>query len=348
MAMGPKELTGRPSNEDGHATDVLAEVLDSMRLSTLVYGRFDLHAPWGIQFPDGEAAHIVVVSRGGALLEFEGSGAPLTLSAGDLALLPHGGSYCLRDAEGSPIHVMEGGACQRALALGAPLRLGGQGARSTLVTGAFQFGAAPRTLLFEKLPRVIHVAADSSMAAPSLASAVQLLIAESTSTRPGTTVVMSRLADILLVQAIRTHIAAGGCQNHGLCALADPQIGKALALIHERPAESWTVESLAAAVALSRSGFAARFSSLVGDPPLEYLARWRMTKAAQLLRESNLSLSEVAAHAGYHSEASFNRAFKRWEGVAPGAYRRGRRTRPSRVTPEPPVLELDPSAATGS
>ncbi|MDC0714394.1 AraC family transcriptional regulator [Stigmatella sp. ncwal1] len=322
-------MTGRPSNEDAYATDVLADVLDTMRLSTLIYGRLELEAPWGIQFPGTEAAHIVVVARGGALLEFEGSGTPMALSAGDLALLPHGGSYSLRDAKDSPLHAMEVGACQRAHALGAPLRLGGTGARSTLVTGAFQFGTAPRTLLFEKLPRVIHVAADSSVAGPSLASAVQLLISESTSTRPGATVVMSRLADILLVQAIRTHIAVGGCQKHGLCALADPQIAKALSLIHERPAESWTVESLAAAVALSRSGFAARFSSLVGDPPLEYLARWRMTKAAQLLRESTLPLSEVAEHAGYHSEASFNRAFKRWEGIAPGAYRRERRNRPS-------------------
>ncbi len=136
---------------------------------------------------------------------------------------------------------------------------------------------------------------------------------------------MSRLADILLVQAIRAYIARTDCKEHGLRALADPYIGKALGLIHEQPAEPWTVEGLAAAVAMSRSGFAARFTALVGEPPLEYLARWRMTKAAQFLRESNLSMIEVAGHVGYQSEASFNRAFKRWEGVAPGAYRRHRR-----------------------
>jgi AraC-like DNA-binding protein len=247
-----------------------------------------------------------------------------------------GGGYSVRDAEDSPVLRLEPGACHRAHALGTPIRLGSGGAQTTLVTGAFQFGTTPRTLLFEKLPRVIHVAAGSPQASPSLASALQLLIAESTSTRPGATVVMSRLADILLVEAIRTDIEKGGCHKHGLCALADPPIARALALIHERPAEPWTVEGLAAAVALSRSGFAARFSAQVGDPPLEYLARWRMTKAAQLLRESTLSLSEVAGHTGYQSEASFNRAFKRWEGIAPGAYRRERRPRTTPAAPSSP------------
>ncbi len=136
---------------------------------------------------------------------------------------------------------------------------------------------------------------------------------------------MSRLADILLVQALRAHIAGTQCQEHGLRALGIRRLARPSRSLHERPAEPWTVESLATAVALSRSGFAARFSALVGEPPLEYLARWRMTKAAQLLRESQLPLSEVAEHVGYQSEASFNRAFKRWGGSAPGAYRREHR-----------------------
>lgn len=321
MASSPKELTDRPSPPGEPVTDVLADVLDTMRLATLMHGRFELYAPWGIRFPDSPGAHIVVIARGGARLEVEGVEGALALSAGDLALLPHGGGHTLRDAEGSPLHTLEHGECQRSHGAG-PIRLGGDGARTALVAGSFRLGAAPRTLLFEGLPRVIHIAADDPVTSPSLAPLVQLLIAESASSSPGATVIMSRLADILLVQAIRTHIAGSHCQAHGLCALADPQIRKALSLIHERPADPWTVESLATAVALSRSGFAARFSALVGEPPLEYLARWRMTKAAQYLRESELSLNEVAATVGYQNEASFNRAFKRWGGIAPGAYRR--------------------------
>lgn len=313
---------------------MLADLLDAMRLETVLHGRFELGAPWGLQFRDSDAARIVVVGRGGALLEMDGA-APLSLSAGDLALLPHGGAYSLRHAEGAPLTPMGEAECRRVLTQG-PIRLGGNGIRTTLVAGAFRFGTAHRTLLFEQLPRTIHVAADDPAAAPSLASTVQLFIAESASRSPGAPVIINRLADILLVQAIRAYIGGSECREHGLRALADPQIGKALALMHERPAEPWTVESLAAAVALSRSGFAARFSELVGEPPLEYLARWRMTKAAQLLRESELSLSEIAGRTGYLSEASFNRAFKRWEGVAPGAYRRTCSAHAPLEAPAPP------------
>jgi AraC-like DNA-binding protein len=326
MSLHPNDLTDRPSPEDGQATDVLADMLDTMRLETLLYGRFELSAPWGIQFPHPESAdsmNIIVAGRGGAQLELEGA-TPIHLSAGDLALLPYGGTYALRDAQGTPLQPIAEGLCRRALSAG-PIQMGGNGIRTTLVVGTFRFGTVQRTLLFEGLPRAIHVAADDPAASPSLTSTVQLLIGESASRSPGAAVIVSRLADILLVQALRAFIAGGQCREHGLRALADPQIGKALGLLHERPSAPWTVESLASAVGLSRSGFAARFHELVGEPPLEYLARWRMTKAAQLLRESQLSMLEVAERVGYQSEASFNRAFKRWEGVAPGAYRRDHR-----------------------
>ncbi|WP_223641316.1 AraC family transcriptional regulator [Corallococcus sp. EGB] len=325
MASSPKKLTERPELPEWQGADVLAEVLDTLRLSTQMHGRFELFAPWGLQFGSAPGAHIVLIARGGARLEVEGVPEALELSAGDLAVLPHGGGHTLRDAEGSPVHVLEHGACASARGKGS-IRLGGDGERTTLVAASFQLGVAPRTLLFKELPRVIHLAADDAATAPSLASTVQLLLTESASSHPGATVIMSRLADILLVQALRAHImSSGSCRESGLRALVDPPIAKALALIHERPGEPWTVESLASAVAMSRSGFAARFSELVGEPPLEYLAGWRMIKAAQLLRESELPLSEVAPVIGYQSEASFNRAFKRWDGTAPGAYRRSHR-----------------------
>ena len=337
MSSSPKEFAGRPEPLDEQGSDVLADVLDTMRLSTVMYGRFELCAPWGIQFCEKPCAYIVLIARGSARLEVEGLEGAVTLSAGDLALLPHGGAHTLRDAEGSPLHILGQGECKRSQGLG-PIRLGGDGERTTLVAGSFRFGAAPRTLLFERLPRLVHVAADDPTIAPSLASTAQLLITESASSSPGATVVMSRLADILLVQALRAHIATGQCGEHGLCSLSDPQIRKALSLIHERPAAPWTVESLASAVALSRSGFAARFTALVGKPPLEYLAGWRMTKAAQLLRESELPLSELVTAVGYQSEASFNRAFKRWGGSTPGAYRREHRRGGARSVPAAEAL----------
>jgi AraC-like DNA-binding protein len=201
-----------------------------------------------------------------------------------------------------------------------PIRLGGGGAPTTLVAGSFAFR---RSLLLERLPRVIQIAAHDPAVSPWLPATAQLLVAESTSGRPGSTVVIDRLADVLFVHALRTAIDGNPCSGgEGLRGLADPPIARALALMHDRPQEAWTVERLASAVGLSRSGFAARFRATVGEPPLEYLGGWRMTKAAQLLRESDDSTSEVAARVGYRSDAAFNRAFKRREGKGPGAYRR--------------------------
>ncbi|HZI07205.1 MAG TPA: AraC family transcriptional regulator, partial [Archangium sp.] len=153
---------------------------------------------------------------------------------------------------------------------------------------------------------------------------VQLMTAESASPGPGSAIVLGRLADVLLVHALRTRVTTTGPEGAGLRALADPQIGAALGLMHGRLAEPWTVESLAAAVGQSRSGFAARFHALVGEPPLQYLAGWRMTKAAQWLRETDDSLPEIAERVGYVSAVAFSKAFKRWHGLGPGAYRRAR------------------------
>jgi len=246
-------LSARPTARESYPTaDVLAELLDTLRTATLVYGRLELGAPWGIQLPDREAAHLIVVVRGGAHLEVDGVRAPLSLSAGDLALLPHGGTHTLRDGRGNRLRPLGEAECRHVRAA-EPIRLGGRGARTTMVVGAFRFRAAHRAVSIQRLARVIHVPASDPRAFPWLTPTVQLFIAESSSRSPGSTVVMNRLADVLLVQAIRTFIAGGRCPEHGLRALADAPIGKALGLIHEYPREAWTVERLAAAVALSRS-----------------------------------------------------------------------------------------------
>lgn len=314
-------------------TDVLTDLLDTMRLGTLVYGRFELAAPWGFRLPDNRAAHLVVVGRGSARLEVVGRRSPLSLSTGDVVFLPRGGSHVLRDFRGSALLDFGEANC-RGFRETKLIKFGGKGPRTVLVVCAFRFRAAHRTFSIQRLARSIHVPATGAGQPPWLASTVAQFVAESASQEPGAAVVMSRLADVLLVQAIRFYIAGHECAEHGLRALSDRSIGRALALIHERPADGWTVEKLAGAAALSRSGFAERFRALVGDPPLEYLARWRMTRAAELLRDSDLAMIDVAERVGYRSEASFNRAFKRLEGVTPGAFRR-RFTRSSSPASDP-------------
>jgi transcriptional regulator GlxA family with amidase domain len=161
-----------------------------------------------------------------------------------------------------------------------------------------------------------------------LESSLQLLQMETAAPGLGSNLVISRLADIVFVQAIRAHAAEGEAQDSGwLSAVTEKKIGAALRAMHKEPARAWTVEALAAIATLSRSAFAARFKERVGESPLAYLTRWRMFRAACLLRQSDKPQAEIAGVVGYETEAAFSKAFKRATGIAPGAYRRGEAVR---------------------
>ncbi|HZH13256.1 MAG TPA: AraC family transcriptional regulator [Archangium sp.] len=309
---------------DGHV-DVVSDVLETMRFTTQLFGRFELGAPWALRVPKKETSSFYVLARGSLRLRVEGVEPPLLLSAGDVVLVPQGAAHVLDDGSRrtlSPRDLLSPEQLRGPLL--SPVRLGGEGPVSTLVVGCFRFSPGAHSPLIQAFPPAIHLPAHEPGAAPWLAATVQLMTAESASPGPGSAIVLGRLADVLLVHALRTRVTTTGPEGAGLRALADPHIGAALGLMHGRLAEPWTVESLAAAVGQSRSGFAARFHALVGEPPLQYLAGWRMTKAAQWLRETDDSLPEIAERVGYVSAVAFNKAFKRWHGLGPGAYRRAR------------------------
>lgn len=318
-------MLDRPKNRD-ERTDVLSDVLRSMRLSSTLFGRMELGAPWALRVKEEPLFRFYVIARGDATLTVEGERSPSTLSAGDVALLPNGRAHQLRDLSGRRVaaHDVSLHDCASART-SARVRLGGDGPRTELVSGAFRFAEPGNNPLVSSLPPRLHLRAGDPAASPWLAGTVQLLIAESGAAQAGGALVLERLTEVLLVQALRLQTSEGTCGARGLCALADPAVGVALERMHARPAADWTVESLATVAGLSRSGFAVRFHALVGEPPLQYLARWRMTKAAELLRDGRQSIAAVAEHMGYESEAAFHRAFKRWRGTAPGAYRRARR-----------------------
>src|SRR5262245_32119166 len=151
---------------------------------------------------------------------------------------------------------------------------------------------------------------------------LRLMAAEARELRPGGEAVITRLADVLVVQAIRVWLETDPAARTGwLGALQDKQVGRALTLIHRHPARAWTVSSLARELAMSRSAFAARFTELVGEPVMTYVSRWRMQVAVGLLRDENATVAALAHRLGYRSEAAFARAFKRIVGVPPGSLR---------------------------
>jgi AraC-like DNA-binding protein len=204
--------------------------------------------------------------------------------------------------------------------------VGGEGDRVTLVSGRITFEDELHNPLLAVLPRVIPLQGELGRSIPWLESTLKFIACEAESGRPGARTVISRLADVLFIQVVRGHLARisdGNQETPGwLGALTEPQIGTALGLVHQSPECAWTVASLAQRVGMSRSAFASRFTQLVGEPPLHYITRWRMQKAAGLLRQGHKTLAEVAEQVGYESETAFSKAFKRSVGSSPGAYRR--------------------------
>jgi len=326
MVKKPENMSEAPEHEDAEV-DVVSEVLGAVRLTTDVLGRFELGAPWAFRSDRGGAVALYVMARGSATLALlektRGVPSVFALSAGDVAVLPHGAPHLLRDPGAGPRRALTSADldCRRGMQHG-PIRFGGSGPVTSFVAGAFHFGAAPRSVLLESLPSVLHLASGAASMSPQAAATVQMILAESAAPGPGSAMMMARLADIILVHALRTQTCAAGEAHGGLCALADPSIGGALRLIHARPAEPWTVDTMAAAVGMSRSAFAARFSELVGESPLKYLTRWRMTQAAELLRDQREPVARIAERVGYGNAAAFMKAFARVQGVGPGEYRR--------------------------
>ncbi|HET9959800.1 MAG TPA: AraC family transcriptional regulator [Polyangiaceae bacterium] len=307
--------------------DVLTDVLETVRARAACSGRVDALAPWGMEFAEGEAARFHVVLEGSLILQAEPVGT-LALHKGDLVALPHGDRHVLSDTADSPVLPLEEWKRRAGNQDGVrgALPIGGVGARTALWSGRIEFEDGRGNPLLSVLPRVIVLRGEWSRSVQSLEPTLGMLASESISGRPGAQTIVSRLADVIFVQIVRGYLATLGSEGTGwLAALSDPQVGAALAWVHREPARDWTVQELAQRVAMSRSAFAARFTRMVGEPPLHYVTRWRMQKAASLLREGRSTIAQIAESVGYESEAAFSKAFKRAVGSAPGAYRRAAR-----------------------
>jgi AraC-like DNA-binding protein len=329
--------------------DALSDVLRIVRLTGAVFMDAEFTEPWCIGEPSGvevciehlpQAQHVVIyhlVAEGRCEVSVPGQAAA-SARAGDLIVIPGGQAHSLgselarRPVPGGPLVVQRGPD-------EVPLvRHGGGGNVTRMVCGYLACHSSLFDTLLAALPPVMVVNMREGPAAQWLASSIRFSIAESSTQRAGAGTVLAKLSELMFVEAIRRYIESLPADQAGwLAGLRDQFVGRTLALIHSRPAHTWTVEELARAVGLSRSVLAERFTGLVGQPPMQYLIRWRLQLAGDLLRSGRQTVAAIAADVGYDSEAAFSRAFKRELGMSPAAWRRvpetsvpSRRAKPGR------------------
>jgi AraC-like DNA-binding protein len=314
MIPKPREIPG--------LADPLGETLHMLRLNGSLYCRSELTAPWGIDMPSFDGYMIFhVVTSGHCWLEIEGE-EPRLLQQGSLTLVPHGNGHCIRSSPGARAMPLFDIPVERVSDRYEVMRYGGDGDLTQLTCGVVSFDQLAGQQLVAQLPEVLQIDSWDEEEDSWLQSTLRFISREARELRPGGETVITHLADILIIQAIRTWIDQAPEADQGwLAALRDKQVGRALAAIHREPEKDWTVDSLAREVGMSRSGFSARFTSLVGESAKRYLTQWRMQLARAQLQQTSDSLSVLADRLGYQSEAAFCRAFKRVYGVPPGSFR---------------------------
>jgi AraC-like DNA-binding protein len=310
--------------------DVLSNMLEIVRLTGSIFLKGNFGAPFAVR-TNGQAltgllgpgakhfSMFHMVAEGRCRLEVVGQ-TPVELEAGDLMLLPQGECHILRNGD-APITEADSMVPELMAEGVMTMRFGDGPERTHLVCGFVQSGDLFFNPVFAGLPELIVVRTADEPVSSMLADTVRHLLTEMEDLRPGSRDMLSRLMEMLFVEMLRRHVASLPAETSGwLGALNDPLVGRALQAIHARPLEDWTVESLALHVGTSRSVLADRFKAILGQPPMQYLAGWRLQLAMNMLRE-NRSIAEVAAEVGYESEAAFNRAFKRHLGLPPGTWR---------------------------
>lgn len=310
------------SGEDAHSR--LAQVLQSLRMRGMFYCHAELSGPWALEMPAlADSLSFHVVTGGSCWLRLPDSD-PLELRAGGLVLVPHGlGHELLSSPEARPalrVDLLPQEYVGDAYSI---LRHGGAGRSAQLICGVVSFDDPAARELMRRLPRILFLHGDSVAASSAIRDTLRLMASELSRQQPGGEAVATRLADILIFQAIRAWLEGDAEARTGwLLALQDERIGRVLEAMHADPGREWNLDRLARTATMSRSMFSARFTALVGEPPIAYLTRWRMNLAASRLREGRSTVAALAVELGYRSEAAFNRAFTRIIGCTPGSVRR--------------------------
>ncbi|MGE5646201.1 MAG: AraC family transcriptional regulator [Acidobacteriota bacterium] len=325
--------------------DVLSEVLKSVTLKGAVFYNAEFSAPWSFRSP---ASHLVAQHLGAApahviiyhlLIEgaawAEAAGVQrVDLAPGDIVVFPHGDPHIM--GNGPPVAPVDNGQeLGRILSQGLAIaRMGGGGAITRLVCGYMTCEPEAIRRILAGLPPLLTVNIRQDPSGAWLENSILFSVANAGSSSAGAEAVLARLSEALFIETLRRYAASLPASGTGwLAGARDPEVGKALGLLHSHPARAWTIEDLARSVGVSRAVLAGRFRHFLGEPPIGYLTRWRLQLAARLLTTTSHNVAQIAAQAGYESEAAFNRAFKRMFGAPPARFRR------ERAAPSPATLD---------
>ena len=333
--------------------DALSAALNAVRMTGAIFFHAECAAPWGFAVPSvAQVQHVLspgterlvnynLVTEGRAVARFS-DGTEITLRPGDLTILPHGDAHTV--SNGSPRTFIDSAAGLADILQGSSsmMRFGESGEITRFICGFFGCERSADRLFLAGLPQLIRINIRDNPASAWLETSIRHLVSEAESDRPGRSILLSRMAESLFIEALRCYMEQLPSDQTGwLAGARDPVVGGILALLHRDPANDWTLDELASAVGSSRSVIARRFDRFIGDSPIAYLTRWRLELGARQLRASTKPVIQIAAEVGYESEAAFNRAFKRTFGLPPAQYRR----RQANGTPVPPHSSSGDGAA---
>ncbi|WP_250031065.1 AraC family transcriptional regulator [Paractinoplanes maris] len=323
--------------------DALTGLLDGPRARGAFLLRSVLDPPWSLRIQDGSPLSLITLVRGEAWI-LKRDAAPVRIEPGDVAVVTGTEPYEVADSPGTApqIVIHPGQRCESVD--GTEMTMTGQGVRTwgaaadgatVMISGTYQMHSEVSRRLLDALPGLLIRPAEAGDRA-----LIELLVREMTGTEPAQDLVLDRLLDLVLVSVLRSWLAAPADEAPGWArAQADSVVGPALHLIHDDPAYAWTVASLAARTGVSRASLARRFTDVVGESPMAYLTGWRLTLAADLLRQGDATLEAVARRVGYGSAFALSTAFKRERGVSPQEYRRRPAMAPQ-AAPLPRVVRL--------
>jgi AraC-like DNA-binding protein len=316
--------------------DVLSEVLKAVKLDGAMFHNAEFSAPWCVRqaasctvasYLSPDRKHVIIyhlLTEGRGYAHLEGDDRSVPLNAGDIVIFPHGDPHIL--GNGSPVKpqpVDYQQALQRMYSDGLKVsRLGGGGEITKFICGFLACEPQLSGVFLGGLPPIMKVNIRDDASGQWLENSIRYSVGNADASSPGCQAVLAKLSEVLFVETLRRYIALLPPEQTGwLAGVRDPEVGKALALLHRQPANPWTIATLANEVGISRSVLADRFRSYLSETPIAYLTRWRLQLGAQMLKSTSSSVAQIAAEVGYESEASFNRAFKREFVLPPARFR---------------------------